>query len=261
MRHIGVTMTRFAMVAALLSALMITMATAQQSPQTTPAIPTMVSTEQLRLDFIANELAAERRYGGGRQLVTFGEMRSLRRERDGSVVVQFTGVEAYLQPNMSIEAATYRQGQQLQLVCVLGPREFWVSLRECRSPNMDGSATVQVKPEPPPISASAIPMMISAAQYHADYNANPLAADMRYKGRSLAIFGTVRLVGRDTEGHAYVSLHADRNNFADVDAILIPEMPGEAATYRPGQQVQLICIGGVRINEAGSIGLNECRSP
>jgi len=84
---------------------------------------------------------------------------------------------------------------------------------------------------------------------------------MHYKGRSLAIFGTVRLVSRDIEGHAYVSLHADRNNFADVDAILRPGMTGEAATYRPGQQVQLICIGGVWINEAGSIRLNECRAP
>ncbi len=104
-------MTRFTMVAVLLSALVTMTATAQQSPQTTPAAPTMVSTEQLRLDFITNELAAERRYGGGRQLVTFGEMRSLRRERDGSVVIQFTGVEAHLWPNMSMEAATYRQEQ------------------------------------------------------------------------------------------------------------------------------------------------------
>lgn len=238
-------------------------ADAQQSSPT-PAMPTIVSTEQLRLDFTDNELAAERRYGGGKLLVVLGEMRSIGTEGDGAIIVQFTGVQARLRPGMVAEAATYRQGQQLQLICVLAPREFWVSLRDCRSPNMDGapgSAAVPATPPSPTAPASGIPMMVSASQYHADYNANPIAADSRYKGRTLMAFGVVRLVGRSSEGWAYVSLHADLVNFADVMAILAPEMTGEAATYRPGQQIQLICIGGVRIGTANIPALGSCHSP
>jgi hypothetical protein len=83
----------------------------------------------------------------------------------------------------------------------------------------------------------------------------------RNKGRTLTVFGTVRLVGRDSKGRAYVSLHADTTNFADVDAILAPGMLNEAATYRPGQQIQLVCLGGERMGEIGLPALGDCRSP
>src|SRR5690349_9210164 len=38
---------------------------AQQPSSTAPVVPTIVTTEQLHLDFVNNELAAEQRYGGG----------------------------------------------------------------------------------------------------------------------------------------------------------------------------------------------------
>jgi hypothetical protein len=235
---------------------------AQQPSSTASVAPTIATTEQLRLDFINNELAAERHYGSGKLLVVFGEMRSIRTERDGMIIVQFTGVDARLRPSMAAEAATYRQGQQLQLICVLGLRDFWVSLRDCRSPNMHGAPAPAAQPaSPPAASGSGVPMIVSAPQYHADYEANPIAADNRYKGRTLTVFGTVRLVGRDIQGRAYESLHADTMDFAAVDAILAPGMLDEAATYRPGQKIQLVRVGGERIGEIGLPALGDCRSP
>ena len=128
-------------------------AAAQQSSPVAPTVPMILSTEQLRLDFKENELAAERRYGGGRQLVVFGEMRSISKQRDGTMIVIFTGVEARLRPSMAVEAATYRKGQQLQLICIFRKRDFFVSLRDCRSPNLDSAAppeAVQSAPQLPP---------------------------------------------------------------------------------------------------------------
>ena len=50
-------------------------------------------------------------------------------------------------------------------------------------------------------------------------------------------------------------------DFTAVDALLAPEMMGEASTFRRGQQIQLVCVGGARLGQSDTRALKDCHSP
>jgi hypothetical protein len=101
----------------------------------------------------------------------------------------------------------------------------------------------------------AVPFVVTASQYHADYEADSVVANLRYKGKLLKVIGTIRLVDKNARGEYYASLYADKEDFAAVDAVLSPDMTKEAASYHPGQHVELICVAGVPMGKIGLPGL------
>ena len=50
---------------------------------------------------------------------------------------------------------------------------------------------------------------LSADQLYAEYNANEVAADDKYKGKKVTVSGTVQQIANDIFGHPYVSIGSD----------------------------------------------------
>ena len=79
--------------------------------------------------------------------------------------------------------------------------------------------------------AAALP--ISAADLYRAYKANEVAADGAYKGKLLAVSGTVHNVGKDILGTPYVAL----DDALQVQCMFSPDQKAELADLRPGQSV------------------------
>jgi hypothetical protein len=217
-----------------------------------------VTTEQLRVDYIKNVIAANNHYRNKLLNVT-GVVRGISKTDDNKIIIQFTGLEAILLTNMEAYAASYKQGQTITLICVIDENpQFWTRIKDCRSAVMDN---LEIKLNEKATITTQQPLSITAEQYHADYEKNTVAADQKYKDRVLNVTGVVRLVGQFFDKRYYVSFHADSNNFADVEAILQPKMLDIAATYQAEQQLKLICIGGQeKIGEKTRPVLRDCHS-
>jgi hypothetical protein len=60
-----------------------------------------------------------------------------------------------------------------------------------------------------PRASAVLPLELGAGELIHDYRANEVGADMAYKGRLIAVSGTVSGIGRDILGRPYVTLTSD----------------------------------------------------
>ena len=81
-----------------------------------------------------------------------------------------------------------------------------------------------------------------AAQLYAEYNANEVAADIKHKGKTLAITGQVKSIDKDFSGNIIIRLVVE-NQFQSIDATVQKTQEQQAATLAIGQTTQLICQG------------------
>lgn len=100
----------------------------------------------------------------------------------------------------------------------------------------------------------AIP--IAAPVLFAEYRANEVAADRKFKGRYLAVTGRVVEIGKDFMGDAYVALRTP-NQFQPVRATLVGTEHDRAAQLKRGQEIVVLCKGAGML--IGSPVLEECR--
>lgn len=93
------------------------------------------------------------------------------------------------------------------------------------------------------VEAPAIPAIgISARALWDDYQANEVSADNVYKGRDLAVTGTVSSIDKDFANDIVVKL-ATPNMFQHVQAEMKKSEAGAAAGLSKGQQVTVLCKG------------------
>jgi hypothetical protein len=59
------------------------------------------------------------------------------------------------------------------------------------------------------LSSQATAMSVSATRLYADYRANEISADQRYKGKALLVTGVVDNIGKDMMDTMYVTLKGD----------------------------------------------------
>lgn len=85
--------------------------------------------------------------------------------------------------------------------------------------------------------ASEVPTIeISASQLYADYEANGVAADEKYKGKVLLVTGVVNNIDKDILDAIYVTLKADEY-FGDVQCYFADSHTKTAAQLSKGQKI------------------------
>lgn len=100
----------------------------------------------------------------------------------------------------------------------------------------------------------AIP--IAAPALFAEYRANEVAADRKFKGRYLAVTGRIAEISKDFMGGVFLALRTS-NQFQSVHANLADSEHDRAAQLKRGQGIMVLCKGGGMT--IGSPVLEECR--
>lgn len=93
--------------------------------------------------------------------------------------------------------------------------------------------------EQPQGAAAPTALEVTAGKLFADYEANEVAADNQYKGKTLAVSGTVAGINKDFTDEVYVELAA--TPFQSIQARGLPQ--DVAAGLNKGQKVTVECIG------------------
>ena len=100
-----------------------------------------------------------------------------------------------------------------------------------------------------------VDIVTTAKEYEADFDANEIAADRKYGGKKILLYGKVASIDKDAMGHGYLSLISS-SNFRTVQAHLEDESVERAATIAKGDSVTLVCVPGTRI--VGFATLHNC---
>lgn len=77
----------------------------------------------------------------------------------------------------------------------------------------------------------------------ADYDANTVAADAKYKGRRVTLTGTVGDISTDVANNAFLMLRGQSNASATARAVLQDSQRQAAAAIERGQTVRVLCTG------------------
>jgi hypothetical protein len=99
-------------------------------------------------------------------------------------------------------------------------------------------------PEPaagPVSSAPPAPVEVSSDRLQADYAANEVAADQRYRGRVLRVTGAVRAI-RQVFNSPYLELWTT-SEFNNVDAMFDRSWADRLARVKVGDHVAVRCVG------------------
>lgn len=100
---------------------------------------------------------------------------------------------------------------------------------------------------------------VSADDYEKQYQDNAFKADQRYKDNYVVVSGKVSQQAKLIDGKDYIDLETD-GGLGSVTAIVSPEARAMTADHgKVGDTAVMLCVGGYRYNEAGSIGLNNCK--
>lgn len=106
----------------------------------------------------------------------------------------------------------------------------------------------------PSLSEPTAPtLFVSSAKLAADYAANEVSADSKYKGARLQLTGVVQSVNRDFTDKVWVGIESS-NQFMPIHAEGLS--PERAAGLKKGQVISLTCTGSTMI--LGSPMLNQC---
>ena len=91
-------------------------------------------------------------------------------------------------------------------------------------------------------SVTPIDVRATASQLYASYSANEVAADDKFKGKSIAVTGEIYQISKNVFGSVYLVLNTG-NEFASVHATLADESAAQAAHLSKGVKITLICTG------------------
>jgi|TARA_B110000858_G_scaffold160290_1_gene184290 hypothetical protein len=85
---------------------------------------------------------------------------------------------------------------------------------------------------------------VSAKKLYADYDANGVSADMKYKGKVLSVTGKINNIDKDFMDEIYVSLKGDEY-FGDIQCYFAESHIQEAANLSKGQTITVkgVCDG------------------
>jgi len=130
--------------------------------------------------------------------------------------------------------------------CLFGGCMVLGTIGRLTSPAASAGAGGEASPTSAPVAkaspAQQAPTPIDAAELFDAYQSNEVAADDRFKGRMLAVRGTVQSIDKDFTGDIVVRL-ATSNQFMPVDATLKAAEKSSAARLAKGTTVQLTCKG------------------
>lgn len=97
------------------------------------------------------------------------------------------------------------------------------------------------------------PLAISSADLYEEYKSNEIAADQKYKGKTVQITGKINQIGKDIANQVYFTIGS--GIMGDVQCIIKKSHIDKVASLKPGQEIEVtgVCDGKVMIVE-----LKEC---
>lgn len=122
---------------------------------------------------------------------------------------------------------------------------------------MIGVGSVAKELAPTSVGAAPASVSISANQLWADYKANEVAADDRYKDKILTVSGIVKEIGKDITDQMYVTMQVgDQFDINTVQCMLATDQKTFVAQLQKGQQVRV--KGECKGATVGNILLRGC---
>jgi hypothetical protein len=109
----------------------------------------------------------------------------------------------------------------------------------------------------PAISHEGRSAPTSAQVLFQEYEDNEIAADVRYRGAVLEVYGRVMNAGVDSDGMPYLVLGEFLDNRVGVQAVFSTASKAALAPLTKGQRVMVICRGGAR-KLIGNVVLRNC---
>ena len=88
------------------------------------------------------------------------------------------------------------------------------------------------------LSSQATAMSVSATRLYADYRANEISADQRYKGKALLVTGVVDNIGKDIMDTMYVTLKGDEI-LGSVQCFFAESHASELSGLREGMNISI----------------------
>lgn len=171
-----------------------------------------------------------------------GKVRNVSVSDGGLPEVGFTGFSARLSQGAAEAAKDIDSGTYVALSCTYTKKDnqdFSLVLKDCS--DLQSVDT------------------LSADDYEKQYQNNAFKADQRYKDKFFVVFGKVSRNAKLLDGTDYIDLETD-GGIGGVTAIVSPEARVMTSDHgNVGNTAFMLCIGGYRYNEAGSIGLNNCK--
>lgn len=108
-----------------------------------------------------------------------------------------------------------------------------------------------------PSRPSAPPVVVTAKQLFADYKANEIAADEKYKDKNLLVSGPIQSIDKDAFNTMQVKLGVgDQFGFESVMASLDDSQKSKAMSLQKGKPIAVLCQGGTMI--IGTPTLKDC---
>jgi hypothetical protein len=111
-------------------------------------------------------------------------------------------------------------------------------------------------PPPPESVANSTPTdTLSADDLYSQYNANEVAADAKYKGKVVDVYGVIRDIGKDILGSPYVVLGGQ--GFLDGVQCTFPRADDSPVAHVT--KGQFVSIRGRVSGKMGNVLVNECQ--
>jgi hypothetical protein len=116
-------------------------------------------------------------------------------------------------------------------------------------------STASLRPDTPEVPAQP-PIAVTPEQLKREYDENEVAADQKYKGRTLLVDAVLSAIDKNFANDIVLRLRAGRQLDA-VSATLDQRDAAQAAALKRGEAISLACRGGTRI--LGRPNLEDCR--
>jgi hypothetical protein len=95
--------------------------------------------------------------------------------------------------------------------------------------------------EPAPQRAQpTIEYHLTASELYAEYKANVLRADSRYKGKFVEVTGVIESIGKEILGRPYITLKIDDSGWGSVQCVFPKSEIDSLIQFSPGQSVKVV---------------------
>lgn len=122
--------------------------------------------------------------------------------------------------------------------------------QDSNSPDTTSEASTQSAPSVPPVEVSANDLLKA-------YKDNEIAANNKFKDKSVLVSGMLKSIGADFSDKPLLTLKAGGEfEFNEPQATLAESDEPKAATLSKGQKIKLLCVGNSEV--AGTPMLKDC---
>lgn len=230
------------------------------------AAPISITAERLIAEYEANEVAADEKYKGKMMEVTetikeIGKdfLNNMYVTLENGEKFSFRSVECTFGESLRKEAASLSKGRRITIRGQCKGMIADIQIKNCKFVNRE-PVVIRERENIKPVAVSdrnptgnstnndsigsnrsAVPIIITAERLMADYKANEIAADEKYKGKILEVTGIIKEIGKDIfEDNMFVALESGgKLEIRSVQCFLEENLRKKAASLSKGHRITL----------------------